>query len=352
MSTLKAVNNFRRSLMKKVTRRMGVTHLARKSDAIQKVEIRKVLICRPNHRLGNQLLISPLLQEIAKMLPHARIDLFVKGSTSPVIFKNYENVGNIIQLPKKPFKNILKYIAGWWRIRMEKYDIVMNVVNNSSSGKLSAQFANATYRFMGDINANIQMQFPDHDHIAKYPVYSFRSYISRLGYPQNAEPVPTLDLKLTPSEKKYGESILKSLVNNKNKTICLYTYATGAKCYSVAWWEDFYHCLKAQLPEHNIIEILPVENVSKIGFQAPSYYSTDLREIGSVIANTELFIGADSGMMHLASAAQVDTIGLFKAANVSTYAPYNGKSTGLNVTDSGVNECITAIMRILNAEQA
>jgi hypothetical protein len=38
------------------------------------------------------------------------------------------------------------------------------------------------------------------------------------------------------------------------------------------------------------------ENVSQIAFK-PTFYSKDIREIGAVIANTEIFIGADSGII-------------------------------------------------------
>jgi predicted Rossmann-fold nucleotide-binding protein len=57
--------------------------------------------------------------------------------------------------------------------------------------------------------------------------------------------------------------------------------------------------------------VLPVENVSQIGFKAPTFYSKDVREIGALMANTEVFIGGDSGIMHLASASKVSTVGLF-----------------------------------------
>lgn len=348
MDALKTVNRFRKSFMKRVTRSMGITYVHQGTEPSQRIEIKKILVCRPNHRLGNQLLISPLLQEVAKTLPGARVDLFVKGNISPVLFKNYANVGEIIQLPKKPFKSAWKYMSGWWRIRKKRYDLVINVVNHSSSGKLSTRFARAKYKFLGDINADIEARYPDHVHMAKYPVYSFRSFISEFGYPKNGEPVPTLDLKLTASEKAEGKSILQNRVHNENKTICLYTYATGAKRYSVEWWEDFYQRLTTAFPNYNILEILPVENVSQIAFKAPSFYSKDLRAIGSVIANTELFVGADSGMMHLASAAQVPTIGLFKANNLATYAPYNTKSAALHICISDTDECIEAIKGILN----
>jgi hypothetical protein len=72
---------------------------------------------------------------------------------------------------------------------------------------------------------------------------------------------------------------------------------------------SLYDRLKAEYSNYNIIEVLPVENVSQIGFKAPTFYSKDVREIGALMANTEVFIGGDSGIMHLASASKVS--GLF-----------------------------------------
>jgi ADP-heptose:LPS heptosyltransferase len=59
-------------------------------------EIKRILITRPNHRLGNQLLITPLLKEVHDQFPNARLDLFLKGNLGHMIFKNYEYVDDII----------------------------------------------------------------------------------------------------------------------------------------------------------------------------------------------------------------------------------------------------------------
>ena len=346
MNLLKRANRWRKALMKKLTREMRLTNLAGTVGG-GKAGITKVLICRPNHRLGNLLLISPLIQEVAETLPQAQIDLFVKGNVAPLLFRHYRQIGNIIQLPKKPAKHIFQYLRGWYSLRKNNYDLVINAVNHSSSGRIAAHVANARYRFLGDIDRDIERQFADHEHMAKYPVYSFRKFIEVLGHRRNEHRVPGLDLKLTPGEKAEGKKLLLDIVKNEKKTICLYTYATGIKCYSTEWWKDLYEKLLARYPQYNIIEVLPVENVSQIGFRAPSFYSRDLRAIGALVASTEVFISADSGMMHLASAAKVPTIGLFKAKNLNTYAPYNEKSIALNITGNDTAECVRAVDRIL-----
>jgi heptosyltransferase-3 len=258
-------------------------------NEIIREDVKRVLICRPNHRLGNQLLLTPLVQEVFATFPNCTIDLFVKGGLAPIIFKNYNYVENIIQLPKKHFKQIVLYIRAWSKIRNTKYDIVINAAKNSSSGRLATKFANATYHFFGDNEIEFEDKYADSVHMAKYPVYSFREYVVAHGIKSENQQVPFLDIKLSENEKAEGKIKCKGLVPNNQQTICLFTNATGNKCYSKVWWLDFYENLKIKFPNQNIIEILPVENTSMIDFQATSFYSKDIREMASLMASTSVF---------------------------------------------------------------
>ncbi|MFV8326721.1 glycosyltransferase family 9 protein [Flavobacterium sp. ZS1P14] len=349
MSILTKVNVYRRILTHSLTKNIGRSQKKQHIDLTQKIEIKRVLISRPNHRLGNLLLITPLVQEVIITFPQCKIDLFVKGGLAPIVFQNYENINYIIELPKKPFKHIIDYFKVWIKIKRQHYDIVINVDKGSSSGRLSAQFANAKYKFFGEVDENIQLKYKDYEHIAKYPVYEFRSFLTKLGFEKNENPVSSLDLKLSPSEIAEGQKIVQKIVDNDKKTISIFTYATDDKCYSESWWEEFYDRLKTACPNYNIIEVLPVENISQIGFKAPTFYSKDIREIGSVIANTVIFIGADSGIMHLASASQTPTVGLFSRPNINMYAPYNNNSIAIDTNTSTTDDCIEIINKILIA---
>ena len=333
--------------MRRMTDGIRLTSLDRDIDFRSKADIKRILICRPNHRLGNLLLVTPLLQEVIEIFPLAKIDLFVKGSIAPSLFKNYTNVNRIIQLPRRPFGSLWKYLSGWFAIRMNRYDLVINTVNHSASGRLATKFSNSKYKFFGDIDEDPQLRFPDDDHMAKYPVYSFRRNLHAMGFNTSKRKVAFLDLKLSSDEIAAGKRTADAIVQNDKKIICLFTYATGDKCYSQSWWMKFYERLKSEYGDYNIIEILPVENVSQISFLAPSFYSKNLREIGGLIANAEVFIGADSGMMHLASAAKTPTVGLFQKTNTRIYEPYNPGSVAIDTGISDCDECMRILNRIL-----
>lgn len=339
MSTSKKkINRFRKKLLIALTQNIG-TRSSGKMNEFDKTKVRSVLIIRPNHRLGNQLLMTPIVQEVEETFPNARIDLFA-GKIAPVLFQNYHRVDRIIRIPRKPFKELFKYLKAWISIRKKWYDLVVNVDKGSSSGRLATSFARGKYKMHGEHVDEILLQHADYRHIAKYPVYNLRYALSLLGVAETEKEMPCLNLKLSGKELEQGKKTLLSLVERKDKpVICLYTFATGAKCYTESWWIAFYEELKTRYSIYTILEILPVENISMIAFKAPSFYSTDVRQMAAVMANSAVFIGADCGIMHLASAAPTPTFGLFSVTNPLFYAPYN-KGSKAFVTTGLQNETI------------
>lgn len=347
MHNLKKVNVLRRSVMRSLTKNIGNSNRG-KSEPLDKSKIKKILICRPNGRLGNLLLITPLIEQVSRVFPDCKIDLFVKGSLAPIIFQNCENIDKIIDLPKKPFKELVRYFKVWTLIRKQNYDMVINVDQISSSGRLAVKFSSAKYKFFGDLPENVMLPYPDYEHIAKYPVYNFRYSLSQFGLEDKKEPVGLIDLKLSENEIARGKQTLHNIIDKDKKTIAIFTYATGQKCYSVAWWENFYAVLKKQYPQYNVFEVLPVENISQINFQAASFYSKDVREIAAVLANVDVFVGADSGIMHLASASKVPTLGLFSISKLKKYQPYGNNSVGIDTTKNNIADIIKTLNGILD----
>ncbi len=317
---------------------------------LDRSQVQHVLICRPNHRLGKPVIDYAAYPEVARLFPQARIDLFVKGNLGRILFKEYSEVDRIIQLPRKPFKSPGRYLSGWLKIKRRRYDLVINVVHSSSSGRLSTQFANSRFRFFGDVPDNVPHAYADHEHIAKYPVYSLRENLKSLGIRIPTTTTAPMDIKLTPAELADGKALLNDIVPSGSKIICLFTFATGTKCYDPDFWKDLHNRIQKNYPTYTLFEMLPVENVSQLSFSIPHFYSKDIRQIASVLANCSVFIGADSGMMHLASAAGVSTVGLFKVTDMKSYEPYGRNSAGINTNGSGPDTWMQVIAHALQTE--
>jgi ADP-heptose:LPS heptosyltransferase len=309
--------------------------------------IKRILLSRPNSRLGNQLMITPLVQECIALFPGCRIDLFVRGSLSEIIYKNYGEVDRIIELPRKPFRQLGRYLGVWLSLRRRRYNLVINVTGGSSSGRLSTRFARARWRLFNNTDAFLERWLPDYGHMAKSPVYNLRRYL-QLPRREQQGPVPPLSLRLDAGELANGREVLRRYVDDTKPVICIYTFATGLKRHSEKWWTMMYASLKEAFgARYHILEVLPVENVSQINFCAPSYYSRDLREIASVIANSALFIGADSGIMHLAAASGAPVAGLFSVTLMPVYRPYGGRNLAIDTNSTSTGRIIDILNMIL-----
>lgn len=349
MSFKATINKYRRRVMQS----FGNIIISKDADGMKnfndKVQLKRVLISRPNSRLGNQLLITPLIQELISISPNVKIDVFCRGGLAPILFEGYtNNIGNIIKLPAKPFKELGKYISVWLGLKKDKYDLAISVSDSSFSGRFAVAVSNSKYRLFCN-NKELTNIYPTSKHLAKTAIFHLRHYMSSETNNRLKMPIPTMNLQLSDAEMQKGKQAIKEMqlpdAENK-KTICIYTYATGAKCYKPNWWLPMYDKLKDKFgAEYNIIEMLPKENVSQINFTSPNFYSLNIREMTAILANTSAVIAADSGIMHLASASGTPTIGLFCTTNPQMYAPYNQGSLVIEtdkVSDEESQEAILA----------
>lgn len=337
------INAIRRKIMGKLTHKIGIST----TDSSEITNINRILIVRPNSRLGNQLMLTPLFQEIEETFPDAKVDLFVRGGLAPILFKNYKSINRIIKLPSKPFKQLFQYIRTWISLRKYRYDLVFNIDPGSSSGRLATQYVRGKIKFFGERDASL-VGIEDYKHMARWPVYNFRLYLSKMGYETKNGAVKPLSLHLSSEEKYDGQKLLKKIVGNDKPTIMFYTFATGDKKLSKTWWQNMYHHLKKTYGnDYNLLEILPKENVSQIDFAAPTYYSRDIREIASVLDNGAIFITGDCGMMHLAASVDIPVVALFSITKIETYKPYNQGSLAVYIDEINMDCLYESIDKIL-----
>lgn len=336
--SIKRLNPLKSKIFYFFTRSFQNTKRGDQLKKLPKDSIIKVLISRPNHRLGNQLLLTPLIQEVKKQFPNCRIHLVVNGNLSSILFSKDHHIEKIINLPKKPFNNIFKYIASIAMLVSNKYDIAIAGCENSNSSKIFVKLSRASFKIYNSKTNELDKPV----HIAEIPIYNLKTILNPFENLKDYN-YSKLSIELTNEEIEKGNLLLRKLFNNTKKTICIYTFATGSKCHSEEWWTTFYNNLKIKFNDFNILEILPFENVSQINFTSTHFHSKDLREIASIIENSEIFIGADCGIMHLSASTNTTTIGLFNQTNSNIYCPYGNKNLSVDTNTIQISELIEII---------
>jgi ADP-heptose:LPS heptosyltransferase len=322
--------------------------------ALDETVIRKVLVLRPNHRLGNQVLITPLLVELEQALPDARVDVLA-GSSARQLLASFRGVCEVHAVPNHVARYPLRTIRLVRRMRKASYDLVIDCGLDSHSSRLFITWLSPK-RALGIPDAqlpgprtweSVLAEAPPH--MAQLPVFLLRE---AFGIRSQREPhgYPQLTLRLTRAEKQTGLRLISHLAGTPDDAkpwVCLFAHATGAKCFARSWWQRFVAALQALVPDVRFVEIVPPDGPSRLGEQFPIFQTKNLRELASVLSAMLCVVSADCGVMHLASASGVTVIGLFSATSASVYRPYGNDSCAIDTRDGEPEDIAYAAARVL-----
>jgi len=297
--------------------------------------IHRVLVCHISHTLGNTLLLTPLIRELQRTYPGAEIDVVTRSPVADDIFGAFAGVRKIYRLPRHGVAAPQR-LAGILRsLRTNRYDLAIDPCVRSQSDRVCVMAARATWKLGyvaakgGDLSHAIAV--PRHvRHIGQLPVHLLRCATGRA----DDAAFPPLDIGLTTEERARGREILRGVLGAEraaNPIVGLFTQATGAKHLGAEWWQRFARRLAEIRPDVRIVEIVALAGDSMLDNQYPTFYSTDLRRLASVLSALQLFVGADCGVMHLSCAAGTPTFGLFRGTDVAEWGPYGEGNRAIEV---------------------
>jgi len=279
--------------------------------------LKRILIIRTD-RVGDVVMITPMIREIRKTYPDSFIATLTNPNSNDVLINNpHLDLLLTDDLKKESFRKVTEQIRA----------------NKFTDGLLVLPTERAAYQmFLAGIKNRIG--------VGKklYEVITFMKSVSRNKYiPLRHESDYCMDLaraigvrtnELTPEifitekEKLYGKDLLNGLnVNDDDYKIIVHT---GSGKSSGNWSESKYlNLIKKILIKKNNARIILTAKEMSSNFRdsilslndsriviADSHISR-LRDLICIIANTDLLIAASTGPLHLASALDIKTIGLF-----------------------------------------
>src|SRR5690348_1379654 len=174
---------------------------------LSRADIRRILICRPNHRLGNLLLLTPLLTEIQRLFPTAEVDIVVAGERVAELFQAFPNIKHIYGLSRRMIRHPVAVVRTALKIRRARYDLAVDPCEASQSGRLLLAVAGANYvigvprgRGVAGLEASTSAaQAPPH--VAQWPVYLLRRVLASRSA-DRADDFPALDIRLSDDERQ------------------------------------------------------------------------------------------------------------------------------------------------------
>ncbi len=334
------IEELRRHFFRSLSRRWfrATEARLRQNEKLPQSDIRQILVCRPNHRLGNLLLLTPLLVELQRVMPDAKVDIVLAGECGAELFRTFANIRHCHVLSRRMARNPIAIVRTIMRIRRARYDLAIDPCEASQSSRFLVATANATYTLgtprQADANSSGPLAAPvAPKHMAQWPVFLLRQ--AALQHPSRLDgDYPTLTVQLSPDERQKGRRILDGLLCDQHGSsdklvLGVFAEATGAKRYDADWWERFIAAVRVQRP-CVIVEIAPPDGRARLACGLPVFSSPSPREVAAVIANMTCFVSADCGVMHLSCASGTPTLGLFSVTDMAKYTPYGSHNHAID----------------------
>jgi ADP-heptose:LPS heptosyltransferase len=313
-----------------------------------------ILICRPNTRLGNTLLMTPLLEEIEATLPGARVEILTACPAAREVFREFPQVQRVHQLPFRGVRHPVRHLLTLLRVRRVRYDVLIDPCPRSWTARfltrhLAARvklgFASAQKGSGVDVSVPFDGAPP---HMGDYPVYLLRRGLLGADESSSRTETPKLSIRLTAAECVAGAEEIDRVLGpgGSGPVVAVAAHATGAKRFSVDWWRLMVASLRSRLPAVRVIEIRPPSGVAALP-ELPAYSSRRVREVAAVAAAADCFVCADSGLMHLSAATDATTVGLFKVTEPQLYVPRRGASCAVTASDSAPEHVAERVAQLL-----
>ncbi len=315
-----------------------------------------ILICRPNTRLGNTLLMTPLLEEIEARLPSARVEILTACPAAHEVFREFPSVRRVHQLPFRGVRHPVRHLLTLLRVRRIRYDILLDPCPRSWTARfltrhlaagLKLGFSSSQKGSGVDISVPFDGAPP---HMGDYPVYLVRRGLFGLDEAAAGMPAPKLDIRLTAAERLAGSEDIKralgAAAGSSGPVVAVAAHATGAKRFAIDWWRRMIASLQELVPAARVLEIRPPNGMAALP-ELPAYYSRRVRQVAAAVAAADCFVCADSGLMHLSAATDATTVGLFKVTEPRLYVPRRGASCALTASDAAPAQVAERVAQLL-----
>lgn len=271
-----------------------------------------------HNRLGDAILSTCILNQLHQQYPHARFTV-VSGKIPAELFASVPNLKQLIVINKAKYH--LHWLTLWSKTVLKRWDIVVDCRGSAISWLLWTK--QRFYKYP-----------PNTKHIHRVQRYAGMIKQAQIALPniwildqhrqQAAGVIPKFKhlIAIAPAAnwraKTWRAAHFNQLIKELRSPSGLYPDAHIALIAAPGEREQVQEVIDS-LPENRFIDLVGTQN---------------LLTIAAVMQQCELFIGNDSGLMHMAAAIGIPTVGLFGPTDKNKYGPYGPHCHVVNTPES------------------
>ena len=290
--------------------------------------MRNVLIIKLRY-IGDVLLATPTVRAIKAARPDARVTMMVNRGTEDVLSGN-PDLDEVVVLDKGSLAAQWQLVAG---LRRRRFDTVIDLTDGDRSAFLSWISGasvrigfNDEHRWRGRCYTEVVQPVPGVRHRIDRDLGALKPMSIQAG---SKDP----QLWLTPEEANSADQLLDQLGVQRSQPIVI--LQPGARYWFKAWPPERFAELADQLASQYGCQVLiggsdqDIDLAKRIQQMAKSNPiimagRTTIKQFAAIAQKTALFVGSDSGAMHIASAVGTPVVALFGPSSPREWGPRGG----------------------------
>ena len=287
--------------------------------------MRNVLIIKLRY-IGDVLLATPTVRAIKAALPDARVTMMVNRGTEDVLSGN-PDMNEILVFDKGSLAAQSQLIAG---LRRRRFDTVIDLTDGDRSAFLSWISGapvrigfNDERRWRGHYYTQVVQSMPGVQHRIDRDLEALKSLGIQVG---SRDP----QLWLTQEEANSADQVLDQLGVQRSQSMVI--LQPGARYWFKAWPPERFAELADRLTSQYGCQVLIggsdqdidlAQQIRQMAKSNPVIMAgrTTIKQFAAIAKKSALFVGSDSGAMHIAAAVGTPVVALFGPSNPAEWGP-------------------------------
>jgi predicted lipopolysaccharide heptosyltransferase III len=290
-------------------------------------QVRKVLLVRLRS-IGDTVLATPSVFALKRFLPNVEVDILVEDWVAPVL-ENHPHIDRVLVLERG---GLMTRAHTARELRAANYDVVYNLHGGTTATFLTRatgarhRVGYKTYQYAGLHN----YQAPSPLLLwGQQKTHSVEQQLALLGW--TGVPVtdrPRTQLGVQPEAAEAVNERLAAAGLTDRKTALIHPAAAFA---TKQWATENFSRVAEFLADRGLAPVAiaaPHENAVLDTLMAEASvpiesFNLSLPEVTALAARSQLFVGNDSGIAHIAAAVGTPSVVIFGSSNVAHWRPWN-----------------------------
>jgi ADP-heptose:LPS heptosyltransferase len=341
-------------------------------EDIENLEVKNILVVRQHNQIGDMLCSLPLFAALKKKYPGAKITLVASVTNYNIVYGDVNPYINDVIIFNK---STISHIFGFFK-KLRSYHFELGIVPSTVSMSRTSHFINYFSRAkirigVKSINGkpnksefllNIKSDF-QWDKLKLHQTERNLDIVRQINCNLTLEDKNNLRIGLTEKEIKFADDFFVKNLTDKSRKI--FAFQPGAGKLQNRWdVKNFIELILLLYNKYNpyiLINSGPIDKeiTDEVTRQLSAHgikefiLCNPIREVGAILAKTDLFISNDTGTMHVGAMVNTKVIGLFGPTNGYEWGPLNEygiciQSPTQNINDITVEEVFKKACELLN----